>query len=178
MQPGVLARGHLWTCPNRQNWRPRTSIARTAAYLPPTHPHPLPLLLICPPPPACYRRCGSPASPGGSRFSTGAGRTAPRDSKRQWRARAGARGGRAGERSRTGRKEEEATHLRGRRERRRGAGAASEGPVPTPDAPAATWFDGEVSVGGLQPGCTAHALLRSTFFQLFFFFCQRPAVPG
>lgn len=71
------------------------------------------------------------------------------------------------------------THLRERRERRRGAGAAAEDHVPTPDAPAATSLDAKYLSEGSSPAAELRSCSALHFFSFFFFFfCQRPAVPG
>lgn len=112
----------------------------------------------------------------GQVFSTAAGRTAPRGqllaNQSGSRARAGARG-------QGGNKK----HLPPRAQRAAQTSRSSRGgPRPDPRRSGCHIVRREISVGGLQPGCRAQELLRSTFFQpflfFFFFFCQQPAVPG
>lgn len=62
------------------------------------------------------------------------------------------------------------THLRERRERRRGAGAAAEDHVPTPDAPAATSLDAKYLSEGSSPAAELRSCSALHFFSFFFFF--------
>lgn len=108
----------------------------------------------------------------GQVFSTAAERTAPRGQllANQSGSRARATAGQGGNKK----------HLPPRAQRAAQTSRSSlGGPRPDPRRSGCHIVRREISVGGLQPGCRAQELLRSTFFQPFlFFFCQQPAVPG